>query len=136
VSPILVIVVAIAAALGVTMVVYGILARNREDAEGASSRVSYRTLADVREQLRRRFEPTGSPVWIAQQNPNRLASDLASADLQLRPYEFRILQVVSAIVFAPAQQTLMVVDVLFPGCLLYTSPSPRDLSTSRMPSSA
>ena len=23
-----------------------------------------------------------------------------------------------------------------PGCLLYTSPSPRDLSTSRMPSSA
>jgi tight adherence protein B len=100
VSPFLVIVVAIAAALGVAMVVFGILARNREDAEGASSRVSYRTLADVREQLRRRFEPTGSPVWIAQQNPNRLASDLASADLQLRPYEFRILQVVSAIVFA------------------------------------
>ena len=26
--------------------------------------------------------------------------------------------------------------VLFSGCLLYTSPSPRDLSTSRMPSSA
>ena len=26
--------------------------------------------------------------------------------------------------------------VLFNGCLLYTSPSPRDLSTSRMPSSA
>ena len=25
---------------------------------------------------------------------------------------------------------------LAPGCLLYTSPSPRDLSTSRMPSSA
>ena len=25
---------------------------------------------------------------------------------------------------------------LFNGCLLYTSPSPRDLSTSRMPSSA
>ena len=25
---------------------------------------------------------------------------------------------------------------LFGGCLLYTSPSPRDLSTSRMPSSA
>ena len=24
----------------------------------------------------------------------------------------------------------------YPGCLLYTSPSPRDLSTSRMPSSA
>ena len=26
--------------------------------------------------------------------------------------------------------------VLLEGCLLYTSPSPRDLSTSRMPSSA
>ena len=29
-----------------------------------------------------------------------------------------------------------VVDALPPRCLLYTSPSPRDLSTSRMPSSA
>ena len=27
-------------------------------------------------------------------------------------------------------------DPLYYGCLLYTSPSPRDLSTSRMPSSA
>ena len=27
-------------------------------------------------------------------------------------------------------------DTQFSGCLLYTSPSPRDLSTSRMPSSA
>ena len=27
-------------------------------------------------------------------------------------------------------------DMVFYGCLLYTSPSPRDLSTSRMPSSA
>ena len=26
--------------------------------------------------------------------------------------------------------------MIFPHCLLYTSPSPRDLSTSRMPSSA
>ena len=26
--------------------------------------------------------------------------------------------------------------MLYPACLLYTSPSPRDLSTSRMPSSA
>ena len=28
------------------------------------------------------------------------------------------------------------VPQMFVGCLLYTSPSPRDLSTSRMPSSA
>jgi tight adherence protein B len=100
VSPLLVVLVAAAAALGVVLVVYGILARNREDAAGPSARVTYRTLADVREQLRRRFEPTGAPVWIAQQAPNRLAQDLASADLQLRPYEFRILQVISAIIFA------------------------------------
>ena len=31
---------------------------------------------------------------------------------------------------------LGVIEVPFRGCLLYTSPSPRDLSTSRMPSSA
>ncbi|OLC26395.1 MAG: hypothetical protein AUG06_04785 [Actinobacteria bacterium 13_1_20CM_2_65_11] len=99
-SPLLVIVVAIAAALGVGSVMYGIVARNREEAAAPDARVTYRTLADVREQLRRRFEPTGTPVWIAQQTPNRLAADLASADLQLRPYEFRILQVISAIVFA------------------------------------
>ena len=99
-SPLLVIVVAIAAALGVASVMYGIVARNREEAASPTSRVTYRTLADVREQLRRRFEPTGTPVWIAQQNPNRLAADLASADLQLRTYEFRILQVATAIVFA------------------------------------
>ena len=28
------------------------------------------------------------------------------------------------------------IEETFTGCLLYTSPSPRDLSTSRMPSSA
>ena len=30
----------------------------------------------------------------------------------------------------------MLGDGMWEGCLLYTSPSPRDLSTSRMPSSA
>src|SRR3984893_5433101 len=81
---------------------YGIVSRNREDAlvAGSPSRVTYRTLADVREQLRRRFEPTGAPVWIQQQAPNQLAADLASAALQLRPYEFRILQDVSGVVLA------------------------------------
>ena len=39
---------------------------------------------------------------------------------------------VSDIAFGPASTTYMVAN----GCLLYTSPSPRDLSTSRMPSSA
>ena len=33
---------------------------------------------------------------------------------------------------------ILILDMglMFPDCLLYTSPSPRDLSTSRMPSSA
>ena len=40
--------------------------------------------------------------------------------------------------FSPSQLTAMTseVSVQLEGCLLYTSPSPRDLSTSRMPSSA
>src|SRR6202045_752688 len=96
-----VILIAAAAAIGVGLVVYGIVGPGRAAANtGPTARVTYRTLADVREQLRRRFEPTGAPVWIAGQNPNALARDLASADLQLRPYEFRILQITAALVFA------------------------------------
>jgi len=86
------------------MVMYGIVTRDRAVSianVGPSARVTYRTLADVREQLRRRFEPTGTPVWIAaNQNTNPLAADLASADLQLRPYEFRLLQGAVALSFA------------------------------------
>jgi tight adherence protein B len=102
--PVLIVLVAVAAAAGVALVMYGIVSRDRgvvTATTGSSARVTYRTLADVREQLRRRFEPTGTPVWIAaNQNVNPLAADLASADLQLRPYEFRLLQVAVALVFA------------------------------------
>ena len=95
------ILVAAAAAIGVGLVVYGIVGPGRAAAgAGSSARVTYRTLADVREQLRRRFEPTGAPVWIAaNQTTNQLAADLASADLQLRPYEFRLVQAGSALLF-------------------------------------
>ncbi|HXM73295.1 MAG TPA: type II secretion system F family protein [Candidatus Dormibacteraeota bacterium] len=97
----IVILVAAAAAIGVGLVVYGIVGPGRAAANaGPTARVTYRTLADVREQLRRRFEPTGAPVWIASnQKANSLAADLASADLQLRPYEFRLVQAASALVF-------------------------------------
>jgi tight adherence protein B len=97
-----VILIAAAAAIGVGLVMYGILGPGRAAANtGQGARVTYRTLADVREQLRRRFEPTGSPVWIAaNQKVNSLAADLASADLQLRPYEFRLVQGASALLFA------------------------------------
>src|ERR1700686_2867237 len=99
----IILIVAAAAAAGVALVMYGIVSREPAVATvdiGRSARVTYRTLADVREQLRRRFEPTGTPVWIAaNQNANALAADLASADLQLRPYEFRLLQAVVALAF-------------------------------------
>src|SRR6202158_5061249 len=99
----IIVLVAAAAALGVALVVYGIVGRDRAVATvdpTQSTRVTYRTLADVREQLRRRFEPTGTPVWIAaNQNTNPLAADLASADIQLRPYEFRLVQLGIALLF-------------------------------------
>jgi tight adherence protein B len=97
-----VILIAAGAAIGVGLVMYGILGPGRAAADTSpGARVTYRTLADVREQLRRRFEPTGAPVWIAaNQKVNSLAADLASADLQLRPYEFRLVQAASALLFA------------------------------------
>src|SRR6266702_4677408 len=102
--PSIAIVVAVGAAIGVALVVYGIVTSNREQGleTGVGARVTYRTLAGVREQLRRRFEPSGAPVWIAGQNQNALARDLASADLQLRPYEFRGLQLAAAFVLGLA----------------------------------
>jgi len=64
-------------------------------------RASYRTLADVREQLRRRFESTGTPTWIAsEQTTSRLQRELVSADIELRPYEFRFIQSAFALIFA------------------------------------
>src|SRR6267143_7175629 len=102
--PLIIVAVAVAAAAGVALVMYGLVSRERFVATAdmtQSARVTYRTLADVREQLRRRFEPTGTPVWIAaNQNANALGADLASADLQLRPYEFRMLQGGVALAFA------------------------------------
>jgi tight adherence protein B len=100
--PLIIAAVAFAAAAGVALVMYGLVGRERVVATTATrnTRVTYRTLADVREQLRRRFEPTGTPVWIAASaNANPLAADLASADLQLRPYEFRLLQAAVALIF-------------------------------------
>jgi tight adherence protein B len=96
-----VLLVAVAAAIGAALVFYGVV--RTQDAAGPdqSVRVSYRTLADVREQLRRRFEPTGTPAWIAsEQQTSKLQRDLVSADIELRPYEFRILQLGAALLFA------------------------------------
>jgi tight adherence protein B len=96
-----IILVAVTAAIGVGLVVYGTVRSQQPAGPQDSVRASYRTLADVREQLRRRFEPTGTPSWIAaEQQTSRLQRDLVSADLELRPYEFRGIQVAVALVFA------------------------------------
>jgi tight adherence protein B len=96
-----IILVAVAAAIGVGLVVFGIVRTQQAEGPGEPVRASYRTLSDVREQLRRRFEPTGNPSWIASdQRTTRLERDLVSADIELRPYEFRGIQAVVALLFA------------------------------------
>ena len=44
--------------------------------------------------------------------------------------------VIVAVAYNTQKNTLFSYDERYDICLLYTSPSPRDLSTSRMPSSA
>jgi tight adherence protein B len=96
-----IILVAVAAAIGVGLVVYGIIRSQQAAGPEESVRASYRTLADVREQLRRRFEPTGTPSWIAaDQRTSRIQRDLVSADIELRAYEFRLIQAGFALLFA------------------------------------
>ncbi len=95
-----IILVAVAAAMGVGLVFYGAVRPQQTASPEASVRASYRTLADVREQLRRRFEPTGAPSWIAgDEKTTKLERDLVSADLELRAYEFRIIQGGVAVLF-------------------------------------
>jgi tight adherence protein B len=96
-----IILVAVAAAIGVGLVVYGMVRSQQAVGPEESVRASYRTLADVREQLRRRFESTGTPAWIASdQRTTKLERDLVSADIELRPYEFRLIQAGFALLFA------------------------------------
>ena len=98
-----IILVAVAAAIGVGLVVYGTLRSQQAMSPAESVRASYRTLADVREQLRRRFDPTatGTPAWIAaDEKTSKLQRDLVSADIELRPYEFRGIQAGVALVAA------------------------------------
>src|SRR5207247_2289797 len=96
-----IILVAVAAAIGVGLVVFGTVRSQQAASPQESVRASYRTLADVREQLRRRFDPTGTPTWIASDDrTSKLQRDLVSADLELRPYEFRLIQAGVALVLA------------------------------------
>src|SRR5438552_3572532 len=93
--------VAVAAAIGVGLVVFGTVRSQQAASPQESVRASYRTLAAVRGQLRRRFDPTGTPTWIASDDrTSKLQRDLVSADLELRPYEFRLIQAGVALVLA------------------------------------
>ena len=51
-------------------------------------------------------------------------------------FNFNNMEQLQAIVKAAVETKSPVILQVSKGCLLYTSPSPRDLSTSRMPSSA
>ena len=96
-----IVLVAVAAAIGVGLVFFGLVRSQAAASPDESVRATYRTLADVREQLRRRFDATGTPAWIAsEQQTSRLQRDLVSADIELRPYEFRIVQLGAALLFA------------------------------------
>ena len=97
----LIILVAVLAAIGVGLVVYGLVRSQQGSRPEEQVRATYRTLADVREQLRRRFETTGTPSWIAaDQRTSKLQRDLVSADIELRPYEFRFVQLGAAVLLA------------------------------------
>src|SRR6266852_1769201 len=96
-----IILVAVAAAIGVGLVAFGTVRSQQAASPEESVRATYRTLTDVREQLRRRFEPTGTPAWIAsERTTSKLQRDLGSADLELRPYEFRLIQLGVALLLA------------------------------------
>jgi len=78
-----IILVAVAAAIGVGLVVYGMVRSQQAVGPQAQVRASYRTLADVREQLRRRFDSTGTPAWIAsEQRISSLQRDLIANSMK------------------------------------------------------
>jgi tight adherence protein B len=93
--------VAAVAAMGVGFVVFGLVRSQQATDPQRSVRASVRTLADVREQLRQRFESSGTPSWIREElKISKLQRDLISSDINLRPYEFRILQALAALLLA------------------------------------
>ena len=71
---------------------------------------------------------TGETIYV--DNPSKLP-DVSSVEDFREP-------IVSATILVPQEHLGNVITLCIEkrGCLLYTSPSPRDLSTSRMPSSA
>ena len=65
-----------------------------------------------------------------------LSAALATATGKPESYVMTLLDSGVPMTFAGSDEPCAYVEIKSIGCLLYTSPSPRDLSTSRMPSSA
>ena len=85
------------------------------------------------------------PMVVEQTNRGERAFDIYSRLLKERiifvigPIDDAVSSVVCAqLLFLEADNPTKDISMYInsPGCLLYTSPSPRDLSTARMPSSA
>ena len=78
----------------------------------------------------------GSPLLYLRDD--KLKETLNNFFLVYKNFENQILENATDNNLGIADIRCILVILLYPGitCLLYTSPSPRDLSTSRMPSSA
>ena len=87
-----------------------------------------------------RFEDL-PPALVAQAKRHILdtfGATLAGADSDVAKQARQVFdgEVGSTLIWGTDQRTGAAQAAMLNGCLLYTSPSPRDLSTSRMPSSA
>ena len=100
----------------------------RKDNKGRNLKTGEYQRPDGRYEYRYKDEITGKRNSV-------YAADLAS----LREMEKKINKDMEDLLITDASVKKLTVNTLFErymACLLYTSPSPRDLSTSRMPSSA
>ena len=78
--------------------------------------------------MRTHFNPKNNPRVIIIQ---KLYGKFYNEDDELQFPKHRFKKFIKDIVLGTIERNDLIID-----CLLYTSPSPRDLSTSRMPSSA
>ena len=93
-------------------------------------------------------------VGLPNVGKSTLFNALTAAGIEAQNFPFCTIEPNKGVVAVPDQRLNQIADIVQPekiiptttefvdiaglvkGCLLYTSPSPRDLSTSRMPSSA
>jgi len=108
------------------------------DVAGQELEFIFRSLVELKlqvEELRRRLDEPPQRVEVIEVGPGSQATPVATVEAEpaaegevLYRHGMTMADVERATIEAALRETK--------GCLLYTSPSPRDLSTSRMPSSA